>query len=230
MKSLFFIPARGGSKRLPKKNIKLYNGLPLIQYSIAYAKFCNANKIVVSTDDDEIAEIAKTCGSEIIIRPPELAMDSSKTSSAAKHCLLSFEEQGFKPDVFVTLQPTSPLRPESLYVDCLKKFNNKFDSVISVSKNKYKLGKLENDIFIPNSYKIETRSQDLLQLYFENGLIYLSKPEYIAKDEFLGENIGTIITDNIYATADIDDEFDFDLSLFIFNRYPEKFNYLKKYL
>ena len=230
MKSLFFIPARGGSKRLHKKNIKLFNGLPLIQYSIAYAKFCNATKIIVSTDDEEIADIAKSCGSEVLIRPPELATDKAKTSSAAKHCLLSLEKQGFNPDVFVTLQPTSPLRPENLYLDCVKKFSLNFESVISISKNKFKLGNIENDIYIPNSYKIETRSQDLLPLYYENGLIYLSRPEIIANGEFLGVNIGTVLTENIFAAADIDDDFDFDLTLFIYNHFSEKFSYLKKYL
>ena len=148
MNSLFFIPARGGSKRLPKKNIKLFNGLPLIQYSIAYARFCNANKIIVSTDDEEIAEIAKKCGSDILIRPPELALDNTKTSIAAKHCILSIDKQKFNPDVFVTLQPTSPLRPENLYYDCLKIYNFNYDSIISVSPNKHKLGKIINDIFI----------------------------------------------------------------------------------
>ena len=103
-------------------------------------------------------------------------------------------------------------------------------SIISVSKNKNKLGKIENDIFIPFSYKPETRSQDISPLYFENGLIYLSRPENICKEDFFGKNIGISIVDSVYAYADIDDEFDFELSLYIYNRFPEKFEYLKKYL
>lgn len=230
MKSLFFIPARGGSKRLPHKNIKLFNGLPLIQYSIAYAKFCQADKIIVSTDDLEIAKISEKLGSEVIFRPSFLSDDFAKTSTAAQHCLNNLVDSKFFPDVFVTLQPTNPLRPEGLFKNCINKFFKNRNTIISVSKNKYKLGEIHEEIYKPLSYSLETRSQDLNPLFFENGLIYLSNPSNVIEGRLFGDVIESYITEEEYSFADIDNQFDFDLSEFLFIKHKFNFTYLDPYL
>jgi CMP-N-acetylneuraminic acid synthetase len=230
MKSLFFIPARGGSKRLPHKNIKLFNGLPLIQYSIAYAKFCQADKIIVSTDDIEIANISKNLGSEVIFRPTSLADDFAKTSTAAQHCLNNFNDSKFFPEIFVTLQPTNPLRPESLFLNCMKKFVETRNTIISVSRNKYKLGEIKKGIYKPLSYSLETRSQDLNPLFFENGLIYISNPTDVIEGRLFGDVIESYITEEEYSFTDVDNQFDFDLAEFLFNKHKFNFTYLDPYL
>ena len=107
---IVIIPARGGSKGIPGKNIKNFEGKPLISHSIEYAQDSELiNQIYVSTDDEQIAHISKTAGAKIIKRPSELATDTSTTESAIKHALNNIDK---RPDIIVLLQPTSPLRPE----------------------------------------------------------------------------------------------------------------------
>jgi N-acylneuraminate cytidylyltransferase len=228
MKTLAFIPARGGSKRLPGKNSKLFAGKPLISYSIAFARYCGMDKIIVSTDDREIASIASSSDAEVVMRPAELSGDTATTSIAAKHCMETCIREGYHPDLFVTLQPTNPLRPQSLFADALHAFNEApCDSVISVSLNKHKLGTVDgNNCFQPQTYQPGTRSQDLNRLYYENGLIYLSKPENVLQDKLFGDAMRTITTDELYATADIDTLFDFELAEFIYHNNQHLFTYL----
>ena len=111
------IPARGGSKSIPKKNIKILHGKPLIQYSIEYSLKCSivANTIV-STDSEEIAEIARNCGAKVpFIRPEELAHDDTPDYPVIRHALDTLEDENDeKIDVIVLLRPTSPLRPPGL--------------------------------------------------------------------------------------------------------------------
>jgi N-acylneuraminate cytidylyltransferase len=229
MKSLAFIPARGGSKRLPGKNIKLFGGLPLIYYSIAFAKYNQFSKIIVSTDDDAIAEVAKLYGAEVLIRPKALATDIATTAAAARHCLNSERARGFDPEVFITLQPTNPLRPFDLYRNAMVAYSSEdYDSVISVGLNKHKLGVIQNELYIPQTYTPGDRSQDLDKLYYENGLIYLTKPAVIESEDVFGKRIRAIITPAPFTEVDIDDESDFELGENILNIHKEKFDYLVK--
>lgn len=204
MKTLAIIPARGGSKRFPGKNIHLLNGIPLIVYSIKYAQFHGASTIVVSTDDDTIADISRAFGAEVINRPPALSVDTSTTLDAVYHALLDLENNGNNFDLVITLQPTNPLRPKHLWQDALNKFSLHPDSVMSVSLNHLKLGKLsEEGLFIPETYQPGQRTQDLDQLYFENGLFYLTTPELIKQKQLFGKNVQTVITLNQFS-VDID--------------------------
>ena len=107
MKSLGVIPARGGSKGIPRKNIKLLNNRPLISYSIQSALNSDLDKVVVSTDDEEIAEYSSSEGVEVIIRPDSLSKDDSPTLPVLQHVK---EVIGDVFDSMVTLQPTSPFR------------------------------------------------------------------------------------------------------------------------
>jgi CMP-N-acetylneuraminic acid synthetase len=113
---LAFIPARGGSKGLPRKNILALCGKPLIAYSIEAALAAkNISRVVVSTDDPEIAEISQAYGAEVpFLRPESMATDHASIGLAYEHMLQKFEEQGYIPDATVTLYPTSPFRTPAL--------------------------------------------------------------------------------------------------------------------
>lgn len=226
--NIAFIPARSGSKRLPGKNIKLFAGQPLINFSIAFAQYHSIEKIVVSTDSDEIAEIAYKKGAEVLLRPLEISGDNASTSDAAKHCIDHYSNKGISFNSFITLQPTNPLRPQNLLKDGYKSFNEKeCDSVISVNLNKHKIGKINNGFYKTESYKTETRSQDLEPLFFENGLIYITRPENVIAGDLFGKKIHTVETEELFGITDIDTLLDFEVCEFLYKKYFNLFKYLE---
>jgi CMP-N-acetylneuraminic acid synthetase len=218
MKILAIIPARGGSKRLPRKNIKILNGKPLISYSIEAASKSNyINKIVVSTDDYEIKNISKTEDLEIVDRPKELAKDDSSTFDAIKHSLDVLEEQDYVPDIVVLLQPTSPLRTTEDIDNSIELFiENDCNSVISVCEfehSPYWSLRIENKYLKPNfGQKYFTmRRQELPDLYLPNGAIFISKVDDLMKlKSFYGKKILPYIMPS-NRSIDIDTELDFKL-------------------
>lgn len=114
---LAFIPARGGSRGIPKKNIQLLGGVPLIAYSINDARLAiSVTRVIVSTDSQEIAEVAREAGAEVpFLRPEELAGDKSLIGDALDYtCKRLSMEEGFRPDAIIYLYPTSPFRPAGL--------------------------------------------------------------------------------------------------------------------
>ena len=114
-KVLAIIPARGGSKRLPKKNIKLLDGKPLIAHTIDFAINSQViNKVILSTESEEIAAIAKKYGADVLMRPDELAQDTTKTAPVMLHVVEELEKQGYVPDIVILLQPTCPVREKYL--------------------------------------------------------------------------------------------------------------------
>ena len=121
---LAIIPARKNSKRLPGKNLKIFNGFPLIYYSIMFALYSGIKNIVVSSDCDDILSYSKSLGVEVIKRPFELSKDNVPTISVLKHATEFFITKGFMIDVVVTLQPTNPLRKKDLFKSCLLKLQN----------------------------------------------------------------------------------------------------------
>lgn len=178
---LALIPARGGSKGIPKKNIRLLAGRPLIYYTIhAVQESKYIHHIVVSTDDDEIANVAKYQGATIIKRPIELARDDSSTMDAILHALEQCEFQDIHPEIVVLLQPTSPLRTSTDIDSALELFmQSKCDSVISVVEashpphwNMVLKGSYLKPIFDEKLFK--RRRQDLPQTYGPNGAIYIA--------------------------------------------------------
>lgn len=111
MRILGIIPARGGSKGIPRKNIRPMAGKPLIYYSIAAAQLSNSvDRLVVSTDDAEIADVSRSFGVEVRMRPAALAADDTPTRDVLQHVVEELASQGYRPDAVMTLQPTSPLR------------------------------------------------------------------------------------------------------------------------
>jgi CMP-N,N'-diacetyllegionaminic acid synthase len=151
---LAIIPARGGSKGIPGKNIKAFCGKPLIAHSIEAALNCSLiNRTVVSTDDDNIAQVAKANGAEVIKRPDELSVDSSLVIDAIRHAVLKVEEEGKDVDIVLLLEPTSPFRRKQDLEKCVQiLLDNKADSVATftdahVSPNR--LWRVSEDVVEP---------------------------------------------------------------------------------
>jgi len=218
-KTIAIIPARGGSQRLPNKNTKLLGGIPLIAHSILFAKENGVDKIMVSTDDVKIKEVALKYGADVQIRPKKLATDESPTIDTLRHVLENSDENY---DTVVLLQPTNPLRPTKLFKEAYQKFmEGNFDSLMTVTRNHQKFGKISNDKFVPFNYKIGQRSQDLESLYFENGLLYITKASLILEDKILGENNFPFIVEHPFAHVDIDTLEDFEYAEYLMNRHFE---------
>lgn len=204
IKTVVIIPARGGSKRIPDKNLQLLGEITLLEHSINYAKANSdfINDIVVTTDAKEIADVAITAGAKIIERPANLSGDNCTTVSALKHALVNLKKEF---DVVILLQPTNPLRPESLLRDSLKEFQKgDYDSLVTVSRNYHKLGKIVRNKFVPYNYNMGQRSQDMEPLYYENGLLYIMRSNIIMKDVLLGDKNLAYEINHPYAKVDID--------------------------
>ncbi|WP_322549037.1 acylneuraminate cytidylyltransferase family protein [Flavobacterium psychraquaticum] len=217
MKTIAIIPARGGSKRLPNKNIQLLGGIPLIAHSILFAKKHSfISEVYVSTDDEAIKKVALHYGAVVIDRPAALSGDLEPTVSALKHVLETIEED---VENLVLLQATNPLRPEKMLAEAFQIFQEKnCDSLFTVSQNRHKLGKINHNKFEPFNYTIGQRSQDLEPLYYENGLLYISKAELILKDSIFDEAGFPFEVNHIFASVDIDTQEDFEYATYLFNK------------
>ena len=219
MKNIAIIPARGGSKRLPNKNILLLGGIPLIAHSIIYAQKNSAiiDDIFVSTDDEKIKEIALKFGAKVIDRPTELSGDLEPTVSALKHCLEVINDAQIEN--VILLQPTNPLRPKNLLKAAFEVYKkNNSDSLFTITRNHQKFGKIINDKFIPFNYEIGQRSQDLEPIYSENGLLYISKAKSILEDIIITKNAFPYEVNHVFATVDIDTEEDFDYAEYLLKK------------
>ena len=188
------IPARGGSKGVPNKNIKTICGKPLIVWTIEKAKRSRLlDKVIVSTDSDAIAEIAQKAGAEILKRPDYLATDTASTQDVMVHAL-----QSFPADTLVLLQPTSPCRSEGLIDECILEFQERdYDSLATGWICDYKeYGKN----MLPR--------QQINGFFYDDGNVYVIKAENILKGDRYGIRIGHKIISR-YENAEIDDEYDF---------------------
>lgn len=214
---LAIIPARGGSKRLPKKNILKLGGKPLIAWSIeAGLKSKYIDKVIVSSDDDEILKISNIYGSKTIKRPPELASDIATTFDAIKHSIENLE----KYDYIILLQPTSPLRNKDHIDKAIELLIKKeADAIISICEADHSplwsntLPQDENmQGFIRDEVK-NKRSQDLEKYYRLNGAIYICKTDKLLEEKsfMLKENIFAYKMDK-KSSIDIDEEIDFKLA------------------
>lgn len=211
-KILAIIPARGGSKGIPGKNIKLIADKPLIAYSIEVARNSRfINRIVVSTDDENIAEAAKKYGAEVVVRPKELAEDITPMDPVLKHVVDSLEKENYVPDAVVLLQPTSPLRTVEHLDEAAEKFlNGDFDSLISVEVIRNPQHEvIEDKYLVPAFKKIENRDKRK-PVYIENGAIYISKTHLIKNGKIRGDKIGFYEMDR-HSSIDIDEPLDFEV-------------------
>jgi N-acylneuraminate cytidylyltransferase len=218
-KTIAIIPARGGSKRLPNKNILPLGNYPLLVHSILYAQANSdiIDEIYVSTDDEKIKEIALQFGAKVINRPIAISGDLEPTITTLQHVLQSINEE---VENVVLLQPTNPLRPENLLKECFSTFKEtSSDSLFTVSQNHHKFGKIVNSKFIPFNYEIGQRSQDLEPLFFENGLLYITKAKSILDDKIITENAFPFVVNHIFADVDIDKQEDFDYANYLLNHF-----------
>lgn len=193
MKSLFLILARGGSKGLPNKNILTLLGNPLIAYSIECglkSKYCT--DLIVSTDDSNIAEVAKSYGANVpFLRPEHLSNDTAKSADAVLHAVDFQEKIGKKYDLIVLLEPTSPLR-DTTDIDfaieqllCIEKAESCVSVTLNESAHPTFLFYKEEDHML-NSFMTKDnviRRQDLQKLYYPEGSFYIVKTETFKKSQ-----------------------------------------------
>lgn len=214
---LAVILARGKSKRLLRKNILDLVDKPLIAWSIeAGLKSKYIDKLLVSSDDEEVLEIANKFGSDTLKRPDELAGDTSTSLDAIKHSISSFERY----DYVMLLQPTSPLRNDKHIDEAIELLEQKdADAVISVCEMSHSplwCNTLDDNLSMTSFLKDEVlnkRSQDLEKFYRLNGAIYLCKTEKLLKENsfFLKDNIFAYVMDK-KSSIDIDEQIDFELA------------------
>ena len=224
-KTIAIIPARGGSKRIPEKNIQLFGGMPLLAHSIQYALANNEiiDDIYVSTDDDVIKKIALENGAKVIDRPKALSGDFEPTITALKHALETIEDA---VENIILLQPTNPLRPQNLLKEVFQVYQKgNYDSLFTVSRNHQKLGKIIENKFQPFNYSIGQRSQDLEPLFFENGLLYITKTSLIltldsARDDskIISENAFPFEVNHVFANVDIDTPEDLEYAEYLYQK------------
>ncbi|MFH0832261.1 MAG: acylneuraminate cytidylyltransferase family protein [Candidatus Aenigmatarchaeota archaeon] len=219
-KFLGVILARGGSKGLPGKNIRPLNGKPLIAYSIEGALKCKElDRVIVTTDSREIAEVSKSYGAEVpFMRPSHLAKDTTHTPPVIIHAVKQLEKNGYYPDYVVTLQPTSPLRKaEHISLGIKTILKTKSESLMSVKeaefppfwlveyKNKrlYPFVKSKTDYFC-------LERQQLPKVYQPNGAVYITKTSALLKRRVLiTKDCSAIIMDHT-SSLDIDTALDFE--------------------
>lgn len=227
MKILYFIPARGGSKGLPGKNIKPLHNKPMIAYSIEAALECgHLGKVMVNTDDPAIAEVAKTFGAEVpFLRPAELAADTSATLDVLLHTLDHYEKQGEQFDLVMVLQPTSPLRT-ALDIDAAIELmeTKKAEAIVSVCENEHHplwSNSLPADGSMRDFMRKEVKGknrQELPPSYRLNGAIYLSTPAAIRKHKGFLHNGTYAYVMPQDRSVDIDHLIDFHLASLLLNK------------
>ncbi len=226
---LCLIPARGGSKGIPNKNIIDLNGYPLIHYSINTAKTSNIfDRIIVSTDSEDIAKVAKKEGAEVpFLRPSFLAIDNSKIEDTVAYMLNVIEKEDKIYDYVCLLQPTSPLLESE---DIVKVVNMLFDKeaeiIVSVGENpinmEWTISLLEDLSLNKFSGKVcGTNRQCFKKTYFLNGAIYLGKWDifYNKLDYYSQKSYAYIMS--YERSIDIDSEFDLKLVEFLM-KYPDE--------
>ncbi|HHB2480200.1 TPA: glycosyltransferase [Bacillus cereus] len=204
-KVVAIIPARGGSKGIPRKNIRLLNGKPLISYAIEVAKKSNLiDKVVVSTDDIEIGNIATKYGAEVIMRPDHISSDEVPLDPVIHYTVEKIEEELDESyDIVVTIQPTSPLLSIFTLENVIQKIiKENYDTVLTGLDDRHLSWKLEQDEFVPN-FKERKNRQYLPSEFRESGAVFATKRKCITPNNRMGENI-TIYVVGSEESIDID--------------------------
>tara|TARA_B100000963_G_scaffold266236_1_gene234422 strand:+ start:10514 stop:11194 length:681 start_codon:yes stop_codon:yes gene_type:complete len=216
MRILYLIPARGGSKGLPRKNIKKLNGIPLIHYSIDFArKFTDDSNICVSTDDNEIIKCVEKFNLKInFVRPKNLSSDIATTHDVMIHAINYYESKEIYYDLIVLLQPTSPFRRVEDLKNMIKCWKKKIDLIVSVKEPHdspyFNIYEENSDGYLVKSKESEfSRRQDVPKVYALNGSLYLFNVKSL-KSNNLKVIKKYFIDDPIYS-IDIDTPFDWML-------------------
>ena len=217
---LALIPARGGSKGIPRKNIRSFAGYPLIAWSIAAAKQSSlVTRVIVSTDDEEIAAVAREWGAETpFLRPAELAQDKTTDLPVFEHALKLLEEiEGYHPEVVVQLRPTSPIRPKTMMDDAIRILLDHADAdcvrgVVPAAQNPFKMWRFHGEdkplvplLEVPGiSEPYNAPRQILPPVYWQTGHIDAIRTTTITnKKSLTGDVVYPLVIDPKY-TVDID--------------------------
>jgi CMP-N-acetylneuraminic acid synthetase len=221
MRTVAIIPARGGSKGLPRKNILPLLGKPLIAHTIEAARVARSlQRVVVSTENPEIAEIARQYGAEVpFLRPLELAGDETPTLPVLQHVLTQLKAtEGGEPEIIVLLQPTSPLRrAEDIDKAIALLGQTGADSVVSLcvtEHHPYWMKRLEGDRVLPflENAPEYTRRQDMSPVYRLNGAVYVTRREILMEqNRILGQDTRGLVMD-AESSVDIDTYLDFKIA------------------
>jgi CMP-N-acetylneuraminic acid synthetase len=222
LRVLGLIPARGGSKGVPRKNVRLLRGKPLVQYTIeAAAGALRLAHTILSTDDEEIAAVGRACGVDVpFIRPATLAGDAAPMLPVVQHALAWFEQRGTGFDAVCLLQPTNPLRPPALIDRCIERLEESgADSVVTI-------------LPVPAEYnphwvyfqdaagalRLSTgeatpiaRRQDLPAAFHRDGSVYVARSEVVANGSLYGpRTVGVVVAPE--DSVNIDEPADWDLA------------------
>lgn len=203
MKILAIIPARGGSKGVPRKNIKRLGSKPLLAYTFNSAKESRfLSKIILSSEDAEIIKVAQSIGLDVPFeRPANLAQDDSSSIEVVQHAINFFEKKGENFDAVCLLQVTSPFRENGFIDKAIQTFiDQKVDALVSVLKVPHEfnphwtfVANAEGLLSIATGEKeIIKRRQELPNAYFRDGSVYITKVDTLKKGSFFGESLGFI--------------------------------------
>ena len=217
------IPARGGSKRFPGKNIFPFAGKPLIAHSIEYSKQSDlVISTFVSTDSQEIKDVALEYSAIVIDRPKELGGDFVSSAEVMKNAVKQLLNLGIGFDYVILLQPTNPLRPKGLIEKAVKLMEtHRSRSLFTVSRCDKKLGKIVNSSFLPWNYQFGQRSQDMEPLYFENGLLYITHKELLLEGIIMNTESFPLEVNHIFGDVDIDTKDDLAYGEYIYKHYND---------
>lgn len=221
MRALGVVPARGGSKGIPRKNIRPLAGKPLIAWTLEAARASRLARTVVSTEDEEIADVARSLGAEVLMRPPHLAEDATPTLPVLQDAVARLASAGQHFDAVMTLQPTSPLRKASHIDEALALFaaSRDADSLVSVVQVPHNMtppslmrlgpeGLLENYI---QEGSLPLRRQEKPLLFARNGAaIYITRASCLDRFIFGGRMLSYRMSKR--DSIDIDDQEDWEMA------------------
>lgn len=224
MKTLAMITARGGSKRIPRKNIKEFNGKPIIAYSIEAALGSGVfDEVMVSTDDEEIAEIAKNYGAKVpFLRSEKTSNDFATTTDVIEEVLETYKERGEEFDIFCCIYPTAPFITSKRLKDAVEELSNSdADSLIPVVRFSYPPQRAmevhDGRLVFRQPENLKKRSQDLEPHFHDAGQFYVVRSESFFKNH--GIMVGDILPMELseLEVQDIDNEVDWKLAELKYN-------------
>jgi CMP-N-acetylneuraminic acid synthetase len=221
MRVLGLIPARGGSKGVPRKNLRLLHGRPLLAYTAEAARSARSlDRVVLSTDDPEIADLGVSLGLDVpFLRPPELAEDETPMLPVVQHAVRLLEARGYRYDAVCLLQPTNPLRGGDLVDACVARLaSSGADSVVTVLRvppehNPHWVYFENGDGFLTLSMGAETpisRRQLLPPAYHREGSVYVTRRRVVVDgDSLYGARVAPVLVDE-HASVNVDTMADFE--------------------
>ena len=217
------IPARGGSKGVPMKNIHPLAGKPLITYTIHQALAAAAlDRVVVSTDNGSIAAVARQCDVQVVDRPPELALEATLTEPVLLHAVDVLARSGFTAHLVVTLEPTSPLRTTVLIDRCVQRLRQgDCDAVFTVTETRGIYGRIQRERFAPFIPDQPRRRQDREPVYRESSTVYATRVDALrTTGSVFGHDPVAIVVDEAEA-IDLNTPLDFEMAEAILRRKGE---------